>query len=214
MAESFCPFATSMCSSWSLSRVQLCATPWSLPGSSIHGIFQARILEWVAIFFLQGNLPDPGIKPMSPLSPSLWADSLIFNLRICCNLNSFFFLFLMFPNIHSCVSHSVIVVSDSLWPHGLQFTRLLCPWSFPGKDAGVGCHFLLQGIFPTPGSHHISSTSRWALYCWIAREAHLFIYLPLKQVYCRLTDVFQDWKFLWVYNHNILRKFRTLQSMH
>ena len=27
-------------------------------------------------------------------------------------------------------------------------TRLLCPWNFPGKDTGVGCHFLLQGIFP------------------------------------------------------------------
>ena len=26
---------------------------------------------------------------------------------------------------------------------------LLCPWSFPGKNTGVGCHFLLQGIFPT-----------------------------------------------------------------
>ena len=35
---------------------------------------------------------------------------------------------------------------DSLGPHGLQPTRLLCPWDFPGKDSGVGCHFLLQGI--------------------------------------------------------------------
>ena len=34
----------------SLSRVQLFATPWT-PGSSVHGIFQARILEWVAISF-------------------------------------------------------------------------------------------------------------------------------------------------------------------
>ena len=30
--------------------------------------------------------------------------------------------------------------------------RLLCPWNFPGKNIGVGCHFLLQGIFPTQGS--------------------------------------------------------------
>ena len=29
--------------------------------------------------------------------------------------------------------------------HGLQPTRLLCPWDFPGKSTGVGCHFLLQG---------------------------------------------------------------------
>ena len=34
---------------------------------------------------------------------------------------------------------------DSLRPHGLQPTRLLCPWDFPGKNTGVGCHFLLQG---------------------------------------------------------------------
>ena len=32
-------------------------------------------------------------------------------------------------------------------------TRLLCPWNFPGKNTGVGCHFLLQGIFPTQGSN-------------------------------------------------------------
>ena len=37
----------------------------SLPSSSVPGILQARILEWVAIPFLQGNLPDPGIKPGS-----------------------------------------------------------------------------------------------------------------------------------------------------
>jgi len=36
----------------------------SLPGSYVHGIFQARLLEWVAMS--PGNLPDPGIKPMSP----------------------------------------------------------------------------------------------------------------------------------------------------
>ena len=32
-------------------------------------------------------------------------------------------------------------------------TRLLCPWDSPGKNTGVGCHFLLQGIFPTQGSN-------------------------------------------------------------
>ncbi|KAM7244171.1 hypothetical protein CapIbe_004779, partial [Capra ibex] len=30
-------------------------------------------------------------------------------------------------------------------------TRLLCPWDSSGKNAGVGCHSLLQGIFPTQG---------------------------------------------------------------
>ena len=41
-----------------------------------------------------------------------------------------------------CVSHSI--VPDSSPPHGLQPTRLLCPWNSPGKNTGVGCHFLLQ----------------------------------------------------------------------
>ena len=44
----------------------------SLPGSSVHGILQARILEWVAILSL-GDPPDPGIQPRSP---ALQADSL------------------------------------------------------------------------------------------------------------------------------------------
>ena len=41
-------------------------------------------------------------------------------------------------------------MSDSLRPHRLA-TRLLPPWDSPGKNSGVGCHFLLQGIFPTQG---------------------------------------------------------------
>ena len=43
------------------------------------------------------------------------------------------------------------VVSDSLWPCGLEPTRLLCPWDSPGKNTGVGCHALLQGLFLTQG---------------------------------------------------------------
>ena len=39
---------------------------WSLPGSSVHGISQRRIPEWVAIFFSPGDLPQPGIELMSP----------------------------------------------------------------------------------------------------------------------------------------------------
>ena len=42
------------------------------------------------------------------------------------------------------------VVSDSLQPHGLQPTRVLCPWDFPGKNTGVGCHLLFQGSLPNP----------------------------------------------------------------
>ena len=39
---------------------------------------------------------------------------------------------------------SHFVMSDSVWPHRMQPTRLLHPWDSPGKNTGVGCHFLLQ----------------------------------------------------------------------
>ena len=38
------------------------------------------------------------------------------------------------------------VISYSSRPHGLQPTRLLCPWDFPGKRTGVGCHCLLREL--------------------------------------------------------------------
>ena len=49
--------------------------------------------------------------------------------------------------------HVCTVVSNSLPPHELQPARVICPCSFPGKNAGVNCHFLLQGIFPTQESN-------------------------------------------------------------
>ena len=56
---------------------QLCLTlcnpiDCSLQGSSVHGILQARILEWVGLPFPPpGHLPDPGIEPESLASPAL-----------------------------------------------------------------------------------------------------------------------------------------------
>ena len=49
-------------------------------------------------------------------------------------------------------------MSDSLRPCGL------CPWDFPGKSAGVGCHFLLQGTFLTQGSNPGLPHCRQTLY--------------------------------------------------
>ena len=63
-------------------------------------------------------------------------------------------------------------MSDSLQPHGPYSIRLLCPWDSPGKNTRVGCHSLLQGIFPTQGPRdqtrvsYISCTCRWVLYHW------------------------------------------------
>ena len=44
----------------------------------------------------------------------------------------------------SCCCYVALVVSDSVQPHKQQPTRLPRPWYFPGKNTGVGCHFLLQ----------------------------------------------------------------------
>ena len=55
------------------------------------------------------------------------------------------------PYVGACSVASV--VSDSVRPHGLQPARLLCPWDSPGKNPGVGCHALLQGIYLTQESN-------------------------------------------------------------
>ena len=65
---------------------------------------------------------------------------------------------------------AVMVVVQSLsrvWllrRHGLWLARLLCPWYSPGKNTGLGCNFLLQGIFPIQGSKSGLSHCRQILY--------------------------------------------------
>ena len=56
------------------------------------------------------------------------------------------------------------VVFDSLRPHGLQPTRVLYPWNSPGKYTGMGCHSLLQGIFPTQRANPRPLHCRESLY--------------------------------------------------
>ena len=65
------------------------------------------------------------------------------------------------------------VVSDSQQPHGLQHTRLLHPWNFPGKTTGVGCHCLLQ-------------KSGWST--WFESESlSLFLAWSQKQAYSNMV---------------------------
>ena len=67
------------------------------------------------------------------------------------------------------------VLSDSVQPHGLQHIRLLCPWNFPGKNTGVGSHFLLQGILPTQGSNLDLPLCRQILY-HLSHQGRLTVY--------------------------------------
>ena len=67
-------------------------------------------------------------------------------------------------------------------------SRLLCPWYFSGKNTGMGCHFLLQGIFPTQESSPHYLHCRQILYCWATREAHCPDYYSFK-VNFKFSDI-------------------------
>ena len=61
------------------------------------------------------------------------------------------------------IQHVCSVMSDSLQSHGLQPARLLCSWDSSAENTGVGCHFLLQGIFPTQGSNQLLGLLYWLM---------------------------------------------------
>ena len=80
---------------------------------------------------------------------------------------------------------SCTVVSYSLWSYGLYPTGLLCPWNSPGKCTGVGCHFLLQGIFLTQGSNLDLRHCRQILYYWATSETlSLYMYIEIHTHIC------------------------------
>ena len=123
-------------------------TPWTIACQAPLSMGFSRQEYWSGLPFPSpGDFPDPRIQPGSAalqayyLPTELWGK----------------------PNAYLDYIKSLLqcrkwkwsrsVVSDSLWPHGLWPTRLLPSWDSPGKSTGVGCHFLLQGIFLTQGSN-------------------------------------------------------------
>ena len=160
----------------------------SLSGSSVHGIFQARVLEWIAVSFSRGSSQprnrsrvshiagryftiwanreaQPRLKPQ--LNSKMWPNteleakekmllSHFSHVRLCGTpqmaahqdapsmgfSRQEHWSGLPFPSpMHESESE---VVSDPQQPRGLQPSRLLPPWDFPGKSTGVGCHRLLR----------------------------------------------------------------------
>ena len=81
-------------------------------------------------------------------------------------------------------SVSCSVMSDSLQSHGLQSTRLLCPWNSPGKNTGVGCHSLLHRIFPTQGSNPGLLHCKRILYCLSHKKYNNFYILNIHIYIC------------------------------
>ena len=111
---------------------------------------------------------------------------------------------LIFPTSVNCITFQpvVVVIVDVLvaksrptllQTHGLQPPRLFCPWDFPGKNTGVGYHFLPQGIVPgqwsnprllhqqadsLPLSHQRSPSDhlRWLKFWQSSLIIHFFLY--------------------------------------
>ena len=98
----------------------------SPPGSSVHGIFPGKSTGVACHFLHQGIFPTQDQTHVSYVS--CISRQILYHLSHqrspCCCITS--------------------VMSDSVRPHRRQPNRLSRPWDSPGKNAGVGCHFLLQ----------------------------------------------------------------------
>ena len=70
------------------------------------------------------------------------------------------------------------VTSDSSRPHGLQPTRLLCPWDFPGRSTGVGCHCRLP-LETRKGNWRTVFSPFWTLSPWVSVLGQKLIHPPL-----------------------------------
>ena len=124
----------------------------SLPGSSVHGIFEARTLEWVAISFSRGSSWARDRTRVSHIVGRLftvWATRealvcvYVTDSLSCTPKNN-----TQIVTLSEGESESYSVMSNSLRPHGLY-----SPWNSPGQNTGVGSLSLLQEIFPTQGSN-------------------------------------------------------------
>ena len=144
------------------------------PGSSDHGILQARILEWVAILFSRGS---SGLRDQTRVSCTagrfftIWATAaaaaakLLQSCPTLCDpidgsppgspvpgilqARTLERVAISFSNAWKwkvkVKSLSRVRLFSTPWTAGvLQPTRLLHPWDFPGKSTGVGCHCLLS----------------------------------------------------------------------
>ena len=83
-------------------------------------------------------------------------------------------------------------------------TRLLCPWNFPGKNTGVGCHSLLQWIFPTQG------LNLGLLHC-----RQILYHLSQQGIWLQLYDIMEkeklwrQWKDQWLLQGDKMNRWYT-----
>ena len=145
---------------------------YSPPGSSVHGILQARILKWVAISSSRGSS-----RPMDRTRVS-WIAGRFFTTespgKPIKEERSLDFLRLFYAVL--CL---IAQSCPTLQPHGLQPARFLCPWRFSSQEYWSGLPCPPQGIFPTKGLnpgllhcrmtlYHLSHQGSPRILVWIA----------------------------------------------
>ena len=116
------------------SRVRLFETPWTVAHQAPLSMDSPGKNTAVRCHFLpQGIFPTQGsnryLLHCRHILYLLSHPGSSFSCRCCC-----------------CCCYIDSVVSNSVRPHRRQPTRLPCPWDSPGKNTGVGCHFLLQFV--------------------------------------------------------------------
>ena len=116
-----------------------------------------RLKHWGSEMFI--NLPKAtrGGVGKAKLNQGMWCKKQLFLQGSC----------MLAPRERWKVKVKVKLLSRArllVTPWIVACTKLLCPWDFQGKSTGVGCHFLLQGIFPTQGSNPGLSHCRQTLY--------------------------------------------------
>ena len=124
----------------------------------------------ISILCWENSLADSVLPDKSRLSftsspeSSEWTESLLHQLSCLCR-----YRYWLADKIKQYgltgISVSRSVVFDSLRLYGLSTAKLLCPWDSLAKNTGLGCHFLLLGIFSTQGSNPCLPHCRQILYC-------------------------------------------------
>ena len=105
----------------------------SPPGSSVHRILQARIQQWVTFCFSRGSSWPEDWTRVSHIAGRLLTIGAAMSLETG-------------PN-----TYRQLILPDSLWPPWTVACQVPLSMGFFRQSIGVGCHFLLQRIFPTQG---------------------------------------------------------------
>ena len=126
-------------------------------GSPVHGILQARKMKWIAIPFSRGSYwpkDQTWVSCTAGRFFTIWAIKEAYAASQCGLLYA-----IITPVFSICAVLSRSVLSDSLRPHGLQPTRLLCTWEFSREEYWSALPCPPPGKLPNPGIEPASLAS-------------------------------------------------------